>query len=83
MLRVLRIGKEKLSDKGIASAAKRVGPLRLQTQLPRQAIIDRMIDEFASSYGLIDDELTNDERSAAEELTTNKYATPEWTFAIP
>ena len=45
MLRVLRIGKEKLSDKGIASAAKRVGPLRLQTQLPRQTIIDRMIDE--------------------------------------
>jgi len=83
MLRVLRIGKEKLSDKGIASAAKRVGPLRLQTQLPRQTIIDRMIDEFDASYGLIDDQLTEDELSAAQDLATNKYATPEWTFAVP
>lgn len=83
MLRVLRIGKEKLSDKGITSAAKRVGPLRLQTQLPRQTIIDRMIDEFGSSYGLIEDQLTEEEMSAAQELTTNKYATPEWTFAVP
>jgi len=83
MLRVLRIGKEKLSDKGIASAAKRVGPLRLQTQLPRQAIIDRMIDEFANSYGLSDDQITEGELSAAQDLATYKYATPEWTFAVP
>lgn len=83
MLRVLRIGKEKLSDKGIASAAKRVGPLRLQTQLPRQAIIDRMIDEFRTFYGLSDDQITADELSAAQDLATNKYATPEWTFAVP
>lgn len=83
MLRVLRIGKEKLSDKGIASAAKRVGPLRLQTHLPRQTIIDRMIDEFDASFGLIDDQLTKDEMSAAQDLATNKYATPEWTFAVP
>jgi lipoate-protein ligase A len=83
MLRVLRIGKEKLSDKGITSAAKRVGPLRLQTQLPRQTIIERMIDEFRTSYGLIDDQLTEDELSAAQDLATNKFATPEWTFAVP
>ena len=38
--RVARPRKEKLSDKGITSAAKRVGPLRQQTDLPRQAIID-------------------------------------------
>jgi lipoate-protein ligase A len=83
MLRVLRIGKEKLSDKGITSAAKRVGPLRLQTQLPRQTMIERMIDEFRTSYGLIDDQLTEDELSAAQDLATNKFATPEWTFAVP
>ena len=35
MLEVLRIGREKISDKGIASAAKRVDPLRSQTGLPR------------------------------------------------
>ena len=83
MLKVLRIGKEKLSDKGITSAAKRVGPLRLQTQLPRETIIDHMIAEFATSYGLEEDTITEEELSAAEELTRNKYSTHEWTYAIP
>ena len=47
MLEVLRIGQEKLSDKGIRSAEKRVGPLRQQTDLPRHTIIAHMIDHFA------------------------------------
>jgi lipoate-protein ligase A len=83
LTKVLRIGKEKLSDKGISSAAKRVGPLRLQTHLPRQTIIDRMIAEFADSYGLDDDVVSDTELSAAEDLTRNKYGTDEWTYAIP
>ncbi len=83
MLKVLRIGKEKLSDKGIASAAKRVGPLRLQTQLPRQTIIDHMIDEFVTAYGAEEDVVTDEEMAAAEDLTRSKYGTDEWTYAIP
>ncbi|MDR0836859.1 MAG: lipoate--protein ligase family protein, partial [Propionibacteriaceae bacterium] len=35
MLQVLRIGREKLSDKGTTSAVKRVDPMRSQTGLPR------------------------------------------------
>ena len=34
MTEVLRIGREKISDKGITRAAKRVDPLRSQTGLP-------------------------------------------------
>src|SRR5699024_6897728 len=37
---VLRIGKEKLSDKGTRSADKRVDPMRSQTGLAREQIID-------------------------------------------
>ncbi len=83
MLKVLRIGKEKLSDKGITSAAKRVGPLRLQTNLPRQTIIDHMIEEFAGAHGLEADVVSEAELAAADDLTRNKYATDEWTYAIP
>lgn len=83
MLRVLRIGKEKLSDKGITSAAKRVGPLRLQTQLPRETIIAEMIDEFDRSYGLVEDVVSDEEMAAAADLTREKYGTDEWTYAIP
>ena len=40
MLEVLRIGREKMSDKGTKSANKRVDPLRSQTGLDRQSIVD-------------------------------------------
>ena len=83
MVRVLRIGREKLSDKGIASAVKRVDPLRSQTGLPREEIIDRMVDMFRSRHGLIDDVLTDDELAAAEALVVSKFSTPEWTNRVP
>ncbi|GAA3501252.1 hypothetical protein GCM10019016_083590 [Streptomyces prasinosporus] len=51
MLEVLRIGKEKLSDKGTKSAKKRVDPLRRQTGLPREAVIGRMVDSFRAGTG--------------------------------
>jgi lipoate-protein ligase A len=44
MTQVLRIGREKLSDKGIASAQKRVDPLRTQTGLARAEIVERMLE---------------------------------------
>ena len=46
MVQVLRIGREKMSDKGTKSAVKRVDPLRSQTGLPRAEIIARMEDTF-------------------------------------
>ncbi|MCL2315636.1 MAG: lipoate--protein ligase family protein, partial [Actinomycetia bacterium] len=46
MTRVLRIGREKLSDKGTASAAKRVDPMRSQTGLPREAVMAGLLDYF-------------------------------------
>ncbi|HET7037005.1 MAG TPA: biotin/lipoate A/B protein ligase family protein [Thermomicrobiaceae bacterium] len=83
MLEVLRIGQEKLSDKGIASAAKRVGPLRQQTNLPRETIIAHMLQTFAARHGLTESELTADELAEARELVATKYATPEWIFTLP
>ena len=57
MLDVLRIGREKMSDKGIKSANKRVDPLRSQTGLSREAIVDAMIAHFDGRYGLTPVEL--------------------------
>ena len=83
MLDILRIGREKLSDKGIASAAKRVDPLRRQTGLPREVIIERMIGYFRGRYGLADDTVTADELRAAEKLAAEKFGTREWTARVP
>ncbi len=83
MLQVLRIGREKLSDKATQSAAKRVDPLRSQTGLPRADIIARMIASFRDQHGLVDGALTADELSRAQALVTGKFATPEWTAIVP
>ena len=79
----LRIGREKLSDKGTKSAQKRVDPLRSQTGLSRAEIIDRMIGTFRSLHGLHDDELTPEEYARAEQLVAEKFGTDEWLYRVP
>ncbi|MDT0449063.1 lipoate--protein ligase family protein [Streptomyces hesseae] len=83
MLDVLRIGKEKLSDKGTKSAKKRVDPLRRQTGLPREAVIERMVASFRGRYGLVDGAVTPEEMARAEELAATKFSSEEWTARVP
>lgn len=83
MVRVLRIGREKLSDKGIASAAKRVSPLRRQTDLSREAIRDHLIATFRANFGLADTTLTADERAETDRLVREQFATDAWTNDLP
>ncbi|MCU1416370.1 MAG: 2-isopropylmalate synthase [Schumannella sp.] len=83
MAEVLRIGREKLSDKGTKSAAKRVDPLRSQTGLSRAEIIDRMIDTFRSQHGLVDGVISTEEYAQAEHLVAEKFGTDEWLYRVP
>jgi lipoate-protein ligase A len=83
MLDVLRIGREKLSDKGTLSAAKRVDPLRSQTGLPRAAVIERMIATFRRLHGLHDDVLRPQEVADAKALAVSKFSTAAWTADVP
>lgn len=83
MQQVLRIGREKLSDKGTTSAAKRVDPLRSQTGLPREAIIDQMVSTFRDHFGLADSEITPQEYEAAIHLVQTKFGTEEWLHILP
>ncbi|MFH8758187.1 biotin/lipoate A/B protein ligase family protein [Streptomyces atroolivaceus] len=83
MLEVLRIGKEKMSDKGTASAKKRVDPLRRQTGLPREAVIDRMVRSFHDRYGLASGSVSGQELARAEELAATKFSSTEWTARVP
>jgi lipoate-protein ligase A len=82
MLEVLRIGREKLSDKATQSAAKRVDPLRSQTGLPRTEIIERMIATFRDLHGLARGRLKVAELERAEALAASKFATAEWTGIV-
>ena len=83
MLEVLRIGREKLSDKGTKSANKRVDPLRRQTGLGRSEIIERLIATFRELHGLTPGEITPAEYARVAELVTEKFGTDEWLYRVP
>lgn len=83
MLEVLRVGREKLSDKGSVSANKRVTPLREQTQMSREAVLDSLVSTFAQLYGLKEDSLTEAEVAAAQELARDKFRSDEWLYLLP
>ncbi len=83
MLEVLRIGREKLSDKGTKSAIKRVDPLRSQTGLARADVIDRMVGTFRSRYGLEDSSLDERTLELARERVTAKFGTEDWLHRVP
>lgn len=82
MLDVLRIGREKMVDKGTTSAGKRVDPLRSQSQLAREVVIQRLIETFTQRYGLHDDQLAPDELEQAETLVDSRFATQAWLHAV-
>ena len=83
MVEVLRIGREKMSDKGTKSAAKRVDPLRSQTGLSRAEIIERMEQTFTGLYGATPGAITADELAKAEKLVAEKFSTAEWLNRVP
>lgn len=83
MTRVLRIGREKLSDKGTTSAVKRVDPMRSQSGMAREDIISEMKDYFRSRYATTDGDLRPEELERAEELARTKFSDPDWVARVP
>ncbi|OKL54351.1 lipoate--protein ligase [Bowdeniella nasicola] len=83
MLDVLRIGREKLSDKGTRSANKRVDPMRSQTGMAREDIIDAFIKHFEGRYDTVRSDYRPEEIAKAEELVKTKFLSEEWTYRVP
>ena len=83
MLEVLRIGREKLSDKGTKSANKRVDPLRSQTGMSRADIIEAFLDHFASRYATVPGAVREHELAAADRAVEDRFATDSWLRIVP
>lgn len=83
MTQVLRIGREKMSDKGTVSAAKRVDPLRSQTGLARAEIIEAFSRTFTTMYGATPGHITESEYAEARELVETKFDTQAWLHRVP
>lgn len=83
MLEVLRIGREKMSDKGHRSANKRVDPMRSQTGMPRDAIIESFVASFKRTHRANDSDYTEAELAQARGLIETKFKTEAWTHRVP
>jgi lipoate---protein ligase len=82
MRRLLRLGRERLSDKGIPSADKKVNPLRYQTELSRIEVVRELVDSFQDRFGLTATRLSQDELCQAEKLLRDRYGAEQWTFEL-
>lgn len=83
MNEVLRIGMEKIRDKGTRSAVKRVDPMRSQTGLPREEIMRVFFDHFKDKYHATEGAITEEDLKVARARCETKFARPEWVHRIP
>lgn len=79
MLKALRIGKEKVSDKAIESAEKRVAVMSDYSDHGREEVIEKMIERFKQEYGGEEGELSEEEIEEAKTLAKEKFESAEWT----
>lgn len=78
MLKALRIGKEKVSDKAIESAEKRVARISDYAKHSREDVIEALIDRFVEGKDWEYGSLTDDEIEKAEKLADEKFRSDKW-----
>ena len=76
--RLIRIGRQPVSPRGVRSAEKVVSPLSRWTDLDRDTMVDRLRDWFAARHRTREARLLPEELAQARKLAATKYATPQW-----
>jgi lipoate-protein ligase A len=76
--RLIRIGRERVSPRGVRSAEKAVSPLDRWLALDRDRVVEALAACFARAYEAKPGSVRGDELAAARALAASKYATPEW-----
>jgi len=81
--RLIRIGRDRVSERGVRSAEKPVSPLSWFTPLSCEETTRHLERFFASEFTTRASELSDDELVAARVLVAEKYATPAWLNRLP
>lgn len=76
--RLLRLGRKRVSPRGVRSAQKKVSPLGRWLHLSRDQVVEAMATCFLERYPARLGSLTAEELAAAHELAGRKYASLEW-----
>ncbi len=79
MLKALRIGKKKVSDKAIKSAEKRVSRISDHIDRSREGVVQSLIESFVEEHGEAEEgQLTDEELEEARELAERKFSSEDW-----
>jgi len=81
--RLIRLGREPLSERGARSADKEVSPLSWFTDLDCAAVTAHLERFFGSSFRARPAALEPDEIADAQRLVESKYGTPAWINRLP
>jgi lipoate---protein ligase len=81
--RLIRVGRDRVSERGVRSADKPVSPLSWFTSLTCGETSRHLERFFTDEFGAGTTELSEDELKAADELVAAKYATPAWVNRLP
>jgi lipoate---protein ligase len=81
--RLIRVGRERVSERGVRSAEKPVSPLSWFTSLSCQETMRHLERFFAHEFRAHTSALTDDEVESARALVTEKYGTPAWVNRLP
>jgi lipoate-protein ligase A len=81
--RLIRIGRDRLVERGVRSAEKAVSPLSWFTPLSCAEVTQRMHAFFARKFHTRQSELSDDELDSALSLVAGKYSTPAWINRLP
>src|ERR1700676_1521260 len=75
---LIRVGRARLSERGVRSAEKEVSPLSWFTDLSCPDVARNMEEYFSKEFRVHPSEITPEELTAADHLVAAKYATPAW-----
>jgi len=81
--RLIRIGRERVSERGVRSAEKPVSPLSWFTSLTCDETTRHLLRSFAADFTTHSSELADDELAASRRLVEEKYETPAWINRLP
>jgi lipoate---protein ligase len=80
---LIRIGRERVSERGVRSADKQVSPLSWFTSLTCAETTRHLERCFGDEFNARPSVLSPDELKAGAELVASKYATTEWVNRLP
>jgi lipoate-protein ligase A len=81
--RLIRVGRETLTGRGVRSAEKAVSPLSWFTTLTCDEVERNLFGYFMRDFAARESTLTSEEIDRARALVESKYSTPAWINRLP